>query len=94
MLQLNKDELSKRNNLIVEANDKIERAKAEIERYTKLLQEASAWIDSHMATIYPTGGQVYLPRENGKGAIVIVRRLSEDPDNDRDYYVTERLVCD
>lgn len=95
MLKPNKDELSRQNNLIVEANDRITRAKAEIEQYMKQLAEAEEWIESHMKICYPTGGQVFLPKEQGRGAMVIVRRLEDNVDShEQDRYVVERLSCD
>lgn len=95
MLKPNKDQLSKENNRIVEAMRKKKEAEALLEWCKEEINAAETWIESHMETVYPTGGQVFLPKEGGRGAMVIVRRLEDNQEShEQDRYIVERLSCD
>lgn len=86
MVTINKDELAKMNNLRADAREKIARLQADLIRYKKQEEESQAWMESHMKVVYPHGGSVALPKEGGKGSIVLVRR---EADEGNGHYIFE-----
>lgn len=86
MLTVNKEELSRMNNLRADAREKIIRLKEELIQAEAKEGEATTWINTHMQVVYPTGGIVSLPKEGGRGAIVIIRK---EHAGHKGVYITE-----
>lgn len=87
---VDKDWLSKINNIRVDALERIPRLEEELKTMRKQLQETTEEIEQYMEKQYPEGGTVTLPKMGG-GYLVFTRRVLDDRD---DKYTLDIEVSD